>query len=52
MIVPAFVRRTARRITAAVLAFGIAAALGIVAATPSGAHPVPQEPLEVVSSGS
>jgi hypothetical protein len=37
MIAPDVVRRTARRIAAAVVAFGIAAALGVVAATPSGA---------------
>ena len=39
MIAPAFVRRTAHRITAAVVAFGIAAALGVVAATQPGAQP-------------
>jgi hypothetical protein len=38
MIAPAFVRRIARRIAATAVAFGIAAALGVVAATPSGAR--------------
>jgi hypothetical protein len=49
MIAPALVRRTARRITAAAVAFGIAAALAVVAATPSGAHPVPTKPLKVIT---
>jgi hypothetical protein len=49
MIAPAFVRRTARRVAAAVIAFGIAAALAVVAATPSGAHPVPHKPLKTIT---
>jgi hypothetical protein len=49
MIAPAFVSRTARRVTAAAVAFGIAAALAVVAATPSGAHPVPTKPLKAIT---
>jgi hypothetical protein len=51
MTAPDLVRRTSRRIAAAVIAFGIAAALAVVAATPSDAHPVPQKPLKVSTVG-
>jgi hypothetical protein len=43
------VRRTSRRVAAAAIAFGIAAALAVVAATPSDAHPVPPKPLKVIT---
>lgn len=45
----AFARRTVRRAAAVVVAFGIATVLAVVAATPSGAHPVPHKPLKIIT---